>query len=717
MTALDAARRRADRLRAVIRRHDHLYYVLDRPEISDEEYDRLFAELTRLEDTYPPIITPDSPTQRVAGAPVPAFRTVRHLGPMLSLESVTAAADVRRFDARMRGAFGGTAVSYVLEPKLDGLSIEVVYRDGILRSASTRGDGEYGEAVTANVRTIRSVPLRLHGPVQTLPRVLSVRGEAVMRVKDFRALNARLARHGQPPFANPRNAAAGSIRQLDPRVTATRRLQIFFYDILRIEGGPRLVDDAGVRDALEAWGLATCRDVRTGETVKALLAYHRDMQRRREALGYEIDGVVVKLSDLEARTRLRATGRHPRWALAFKFAAREEHTTIERIVVQVGRTGVLTPVAVVSPVQVGGVTVSRATLHNREEIARKDLRVGDTVRIIRAGDVIPEIVERLRQRGAPRGRTFAMPRSCPVCHCRVVREGPFDRCPNGLACPAQLRRAIGHFGSREAMDIRGLGPETVSALVSSGLVRSVADLFALQVGDVATLERFAPVSAANLLRAIDGARHAPLWRLLHGLGIPGVGAQTARDLAAHFGTVDAVAAASAEALRAVPGVGDKTARDIARFFRVPANRRVIAACRRRGLVLRAPSVSPRRPLAGRTVVFTGALVSLSRVEAEASARAAGARTSASVGQHTDFVVVGASPGTKLARARELGCRTIDEAAFKRLTGTSEGRHGKHRHREHVRRGRRSARNSGGEPVPGPRVSHRRSDHRVARHTG
>jgi DNA ligase (NAD+) len=515
--SLDAAHRRAEQLRVQIRRHDYLYYVLDRPKISDAQYDRLFAELTTLEAAYPKIATPDSPTRRVAGAPLSAFPPVRHLAPMLSLESVTDPDEVKRFDERVRTTLDRSLVNFVLEPKFDGLSIEVVYRDGVLLRASTRGDGERGEGVTENVRTIRSVPLRLAGDARFVPRVLSIRGEVMMRIEDFHALNARLHRSGEPPFANPRNAAAGSIRQLDSGVTAQRRLQVFFYDILYIEGGPRLTDDAGVQRALADWGLVTSPHVRRSDGLDAVFVYHREMRQLREKLGYEIDGVVLKLNDLAARRRLQATGRHPRWALAFKFAPREEQTIIEDIHVQVGRTGVLTPVARLRPVQIGGVTVSRATLHNREEIARKDLRVGDVVRIVRAGDVIPEVVERLPTRGARRRRHFSMPRRCPACRNLVVQEGPFDRCPNGLACPAQLKRSIAHFGSRDALDIRGLGIETVETLVSSRLVRSAADLFAVRAQDLAKLERFGDVSAANLLRAIDKARHPALWRFLHAL--------------------------------------------------------------------------------------------------------------------------------------------------------------------------------------------------------
>ena len=604
---LVVARRRAERLRADIRRHDYRYYVLDRPTIADAQYDRLFAELTRLEAAYPALVTADSPTQRVAGTPLAAFPAVRHLAPMLSLESVTDADAVRRFGERVRVEARAVSPAYLLEPKFDGLSLEVVYRNGVLVRASTRGDGTRGEGVTEQVRTIRSVPLRLHGAPRPAPRLLAVRGEAIMRVADFRALNERLARRQQPLFANPRNAAAGSIRQLDPRVTAGRRLDVFFYDILRVEGGPRPTDGMNVLRTLAGWGLVTSPHARLATGLDEAFAFHREMERRRDRLPYEIDGIVLKLDDLGARARLRTTGRHPRWALAFKFTPREEETAIEDIVVQVGRTGVLTPVAVLRPVRIGGVTVGRATLHNRDEIVRKDLRIGDTVRVVRAGDVIPGVVERLPRPGARRGRPFVMPRRCPECHAPTVRDGPFDRCPNGLACPAQLKRAIGHFGSRAALDIRGLGPETADALVSSGLVRSVVDLFSLGVGDFLKLERFGDVSAANLVRGIDRSRPTTLRRFLHGLGIPGVGAQTAGDLAAHFGSLGAIRAAGEAEIRKITGIGPVVARDVAAFFRRGVNRRVIDRCLDRGVVLADARRRKGGPLAGQVVVFTGGL--------------------------------------------------------------------------------------------------------------
>jgi DNA ligase (NAD+) len=506
------ARRRAERLRAEIRRHDYLYYVLDRPEISDDAYDRLFEELTQLEGTYPGLVTPDSPTRRVGGAPLPGFPEVRHLAPMLSLESVIDPEEVHRFDLRVRQALRRDQVAYVVEPKFDGLSLELVYERGRLARASTRGDGERGEGVTENVKTIRAVPLRLRAEDRATSRVLGVRGEAIMRRGDFEQLNHALSVAREPTFANPRNAAAGSVRQLDPGVTARRRLRVYCYDLLAIEGGPGPATHWEALQALRAWGFPVSPGARRVGTVDEVLAYHREMADRRDRLEYEIDGIVVKLDDLQARRRLGTTARHPRWALAFKFAPREAQTVVEEIVVQVGRTGVLTPVAVLRPLRLGGVTVARATLHNREEIARKDIRVGDTVRVARAGDVIPEVLSRVPRAGERRGPSFRMPTRCPACGTPIVRDGPVDRCPNGLACPAQLEGAIEHVGSRDALDIHGLGAGTVKQLVGAGLVKSVADLFTLEEADLLRLERFGAVSARNLVRAIRKARRTELWR-------------------------------------------------------------------------------------------------------------------------------------------------------------------------------------------------------------
>jgi DNA ligase (NAD+) len=669
----EEARRRIERLRREIRRHDYLYYVLDRPAISDAEYDRLFAELERVEKAFPDLVTPDSPTKRVSGEPLATFPEVRHVAPMLSLESVRDPEEVRAFCERARQALGGRTPLFVGEPKFDGLSIECVYENGSCIRAATRGDGERGEDVTANLRTIRSVPLRLRRTHLKAPRLLSARGEAILPVRAFRRLNTDLEKAGKPPFANPRNAAAGSVRQLDPRVTAGRPLEVYFYDVLALQGGPGLATHGEELRALSQWGLKVSPLNRRLDSYEAILSYHRDMERRRPSLPFEIDGVVVKIDDLRSRERFKTTARHPRWAIAFKFAAREQVTVIEDIIVQVGRTGVLTPVAILAPVEIGGVTVRRATLHNREEIARKDLRIGDAVRVARAGDVIPEIVERRPRRAGRKTRPFVMPSRCPECGTPTVREGPFDRCPNRLGCPAQLRGALRHFASRRALDIPGLGQRTVELLVEHRLVRNVADLFILKESDLARLEGFGEVSARKLVRSIEAAKRTELWRFLNALGIPGVGERTARDLAAHFGSLEAIRSADEHDLLQVKGVGAAAARAILDFFRRPENRRVVDLCLRRGLRY-APAASENAaagPLRGKTVVFTGTLDSLSREEAEALVERLGGRAVSSVGRDTEFLVVGKAPGSKLEKARALGIPTLSEKQFLALARDRE----------------------------------------------
>jgi DNA ligase (NAD+) len=652
-------RQRMARLAEIIRRHDHLYYVLDRPEISDAEYDRYFRELEALEKEHPGQADPDSPTKRVAGAPLDVFPTVRHVAPILSLESVTDPAEALRFAQ-------GIASTLVAEPKFDGASVEVVYEDGRLVRASTRGDGERGEGVTSNVKTIRAVPLRLRG--EDIPRRLAVRGEVLMPVDAFRKLTEQLAHDGRPLFANPRNAAAGSLRQLDPRVTATRPLEVVFYDVLLLEGPRPPRTHWEELERMRGWGLKVSPLNRRLASADDLLAYQQEMERRRDELGYEIDGVVIKADELALRRKLGTTARHPRWAIAYKFAAREAESTLREIVVGVGRTGVLTPVAVLDPVSIGGVTVTRATLHNREEVARKDLRVGDRVRVVRAGDVIPEVVGKAGGPTGKRGPVFQMPEKCPACGTRTVTSGPFDVCPNAIGCPAQLVAAIEHFASRDALDIRGLGTETVTRLVDSGRVRSVADLFTITLDQAAKLERFAETSAGNLVRSIQGAKKTDLWRFLHGIGIPGVGERTARDLAAHFPDLRAVEDATEDDLRRVEGIGPAMAHAITEFFARSHIRSVIDACLRVGVELYNARPRESGPMAGKTVVFTGTLASLSRQDAEETVTRLGAKASSSVSRETDIVVVGDKPGSKLDRARRLGVRTVGEDEFRALLG-------------------------------------------------
>jgi DNA ligase (NAD+) len=662
------ARRRIDRLRDDIRHHDYLYYVLDRPAISDAEYDRLVAQLQHLEEQFPELVTPDSPTQRVAGGIHEGFATIRHQGEMLSLESTTDAETVRRFDARMRAAVG-KEVQYVLEPKFDGLSIEVVYEDGRLVSASTRGDGERGEDVTANVRTIRAVPLRLREAAVPPPRLLAIRGEVVMGRAAFAALNQRLQRAGMPLFANPRNAAAGSVRQLDSAITAQRTLDVYFYDVLAIRGAPRATHASDLASRMRAWGLRVSPHHRIGRMIDDVFTYYKRLEATRSSLDYEIDGIVVKLDNLVARERLAVTAHHPRWALAYKFPPGVETTRLERIEVQVGRTGVLTPVAVLRPVRIGGVTVTRATLHNWRELERKDLRIGDTVRVVRAGDVIPEVLGHAE--GTARGRrAIVPPRKCPVCGATVVHDGPRLRCPNSFACRAQLVRAIQHFASRDALDIQGLGPATVDALVSAGLVRSVANLFVLSDADLRKLERFGAVSAVNLAGAINTARRVDLVRLLTGLGIPDVGTTTARRLAERFHTLDAIRTASLEQLAATPGVGRAAAKQIAAFFRTPSTRAVLDALRRHGLTVLPMRLRRLGRLVGKTVVFTGALEGMTRDRAERLVHELGGRAARTVSHTTDLIVVGATPGAKLRKARAADVPVMTEREFMTLATAS-----------------------------------------------
>jgi DNA ligase (NAD+) len=660
----EEVQRRIEELRAQLRHQEHAYYVLDRPEISDAAYDALFNELAALERAYPDLVTPDSPTQRVGGDVLPSFPEVPHLAAMISLDSITDPDEVLRFDERIRKALPGAEVTYLVEPKFDGLSIEAVYENGQLDRVSTRGDGEHGEGVTENVKTIRSVPLRLYARAgAAIPPVLSVRGEVIMRVRDFERLNHDLEGEGKPLFANPRNAAAGSIRQLDPRVTARRRLDVFFYDVLFIEHGPAIATAQDELAALRAWGLPVAPEARECATLDEVFAYHRQMEERRDTLGYEIDGVVVKLMDLAARRRIGTTARHPRWALAFKFAPREQETIIRGITVQVGRTGVLTPVAELEPVEIGGVTVARATLHNREEMRRKNLHIGDRVRVVRAGDVIPDVVERIGPSGTVPEQEFEMPATCPVCGTGVVHEGPFDRCPNGLQCPAQLKGAVQHFGSRDALDIRGLGKETVDQLVSTGLANSVADLFALTTDQLKGLEGFADLSARNLVDAIQTSKRPTLARFIYALGIPQVGTETARDLAQHFGRVEKIENAGEQELMTVHGIGENVARAISTFFAEPKNREIIERCLRAGV----DPIPPERPaaggpLAGKTVVFTGTL-KMPRVEAEGLVRRHGGRATASVSKSTGFVVAGDEAGSKLEKAKKLGVKVLTEEEF------------------------------------------------------
>ena len=665
----EQAAERISKLRSEIRHHEYLYYVEDRPVISDEEFDRLFHQLEDLEKKYPDLVAEDSPTQRVAGSPLDTFPTVEHAAPMLSLDSNQDEATLRRFDERVRKGLGADhPVEYVLEPKLDGLSVELVYRDGVLLQASTRGDGRKGEGITANVRTIASVPLKLRETDRPAPPFLALRGEIIMFSKDFDKLNETLISEGKEPFANPRNAAAGGVRQLDPAITATRPLHLYAYDILASQGVDGVRTQWEVLQALRAWGLKVNERVRKATTLDEILAYHAGMESERDDLGYEIDGVVIKLDDLDDRETLGWTSRHPRWAFAYKFPPRKEITRILSILPSVGRTGVVTPVALMLPVEIGGVTVARATLHNREEVARKDVREGDRVRVQRAGDVIPQVIERIEEPDRERAPEWRMPADCPSCGTALIERGPFTVCPNSFECPAQLAGRIVHFASRDALDIEGLGDETSKLFVSRGLVRQLPDLWEIRPEQLMDLEGFAEKSANKLVDALKkAAAGAELPRFLYGLGIPEVGVAVARDLARHFGTFARLREADEEKLQEVPGVGPRMAEQITEFFREPNNARILdELISKIHLVETEPSNeggASVKPLAGQKWVFTGGLTRLTRRDAQGYVESLGARATGSVSKATAVVVVGEDAGSKAEDARKLGVKTMDEEEF------------------------------------------------------
>ena len=670
MTAPSAAAERAAELRAQLDRHNYRYYVLDDPEIPDAEYDRLFRELQALEAEYPELRAPDSPTQRVGGKTLETFVPVRHRVPMLSIrtETDTGPGGALAFDAQIRRELGlgenQTAVEYACELKFDGLAVSLRYEDGVLVQAATRGDGETGEDVTQNVRTIKAVPLRLRG---TAPAVLEVRGEVYMSRPDFERYNARQRMAGLPTLVNPRNGAAGSIRQLDPNTAAKRPLSFFAYGLGETQGWALPATHGAVLDALAAFDLPVNHRRTVAQGADGLIQFHRTIADQRDALPFDIDGVVYKVNRLDWQRELGFRTREPRWAVAHKFPAPEELTTVEAIEVQVGRTGAITPVARLKPVFVGGVTVTNATLHNADEVARKDVRVGDTAIVRRAGDVIPEVVGVVLERRPAESRPFAMPETCPVCGSRVIRpEGEaVARCVGGLYCRAQRKEAIRHFASRRALDIEGLGDKLVEQLVERERVRDPADLFALDAATLADLERMGSKSAVNLALALERSKTTTLARFLYALGIREVGEATALALAEHFGALEPLMAADEERLRQVPDIGPVVAAAVRAFFQEPHNRDIIARLRAAGV--RWPETAARpandRRLAGKTVVLTGTLESLSRERATASLRALGAKVAGGVSKKTDYVVAGRDAGSKLDKARELGVTVLDEAGL------------------------------------------------------
>jgi len=658
----DEVVQRAESLREQIAYHNYRYYALDDPEIPDAEYDRLFRELQQLEQDNPELITPESPTQRVGAEPLKGFDEVRHSIPMLSLGNVFSEEELNDFDRRVREGLGVDEVKYCVEPKLDGLAISIRYEDGVLVRAATRGDGTTGEDVTQNVRTIESVPLRLYG--DDYPRVLEVRGEVYMEKAGFEQLNERQREQGDKTFANPRNAAAGSLRQLDSRITATRPLTMYCYGVGVVEGVQLPGTHSAILEKIREWGLRVCPEIRVVRGKQGCLDYYNDIGARRESLPYEIDGVVYKVDNLAQQEELGFVSRAPRWATAHKFPAQEEMTRLNDVEWQVGRTGALTPVARLEPVHVGGVMVSNATLHNPDEIVRKDVRIGDTVIVRRAGDVIPEVVGVVGSQRPADTQPIDTPTHCPVCGSDVLQdEGEaVPRCTGGLFCSAQRKNAIKHFASRKAMDIDGLGDKLVEQLVDAELIKDVADLFSLTAEQIAGLERMGEKSAANLVEALEKSKATTLERFLYSLGIREVGESTARTLANHFGSLDKVEQADEAALVEVEDVGPIVAHHIHTFFRQSHNREVIDKLIDAGVHWSDVEVieADEQPLNGQTFVLTGSLSAFSRDEAKSRLQALGAKVSGSVSKKTSVVVAGEAAGSKLSKAESLGVEVWDE---------------------------------------------------------
>ncbi|MGA1875009.1 MAG: NAD-dependent DNA ligase LigA [bacterium] len=666
----DEAEGAVQKLREAVRYHNYRYYVLDDPIISDAEYDRLMAELQTLEERFPELLSPDSPTQQVGGEAREELGSVQHPVPMLSLKTAYREDDVKNFDKNCREKLNRQVVDYMVEPKYDGLAVELIYERGKLALASTRGNGVTGEDITANIKTLKEVPLVLlaHEGESPPPRLV-VRGEVYMRKDEFKRLNRRREEAGENLFANPRNAAAGSLRQLDPKITARRPLHIFFYELVEAEGRTFKTQEEVLR-ALITWGLKVNRErSKLCSGIEEAIRCYQAMAEIRDELEYEIDGVVFKVNNLFDREELGFRTRDPRWALAYKFEARQMNTVIRDIEVNVGRTGVLTPVAILEPVRLGGVEVSRATLHNQSEIERKDIRIGDTVLLERAGDVIPYVVKSIKENRNGSERTFHIPDHCPVCGSAVIMSEDKKRAScTGLTCVAQLRKHIFHFASKGGMDIEGLGEKMAEQLVDTGMVRSLSSIYRLRKEDLLSMERMGDKSADNLLRAIEGSKGRTLDRFLFALGIPQVGEHMARVLAEHFLSIDDLMAAPAEDLQKIREIGPEVSDSITTFFSNPENRREIEEMRRAGLTLRNPYAEGRaaRPLTGLTFVFTGGLERWTRDEAKRLVESMGGRVASSVSRETSFVVAGPGAGSKLEEARKRSVPIMDEEEFDRF---------------------------------------------------
>lgn len=663
---LDALREKAKELRRQIETANYNYYVLDNPTISDAEYDRLMRELEQLETAYPELRTPDSPTQRVGAQPLDEFKTVTHRVPMLSLDNAMDEGEIRDFAIRVQKSLPGETVQFVCEPKIDGLAVELVYENGVFISGSTRGDGITGEDITQNLKTIRSIPLRLM-PNLPIPTLLEVRGEVYMDKADFQRLNEQQLKEGKPLFANPRNSAAGSVRQLDPQITAKRPLKIFCYGLGALEGYS-FQTHYEFLEALIKWGFRVNPLIEIAKEFKELIAYYHKIESIRDSMPYDIDGVVYKVDSLAQQAKLGIKSRSPRWAIAGKFKAQQEVTQIIDIEASVGRTGAITPVAHLTPVQIGGVTVSHATLHNQDEIDRKDIRIGDWVVVQRAGDVIPQVVKVITERRTGNEKRYSIPANCPVCGTPVVREKDEakHRCPN-INCPAQIKASIEHFASKRAMNIEGLGEKLIEQLVDSGLIKNVADIYSLRKEQLLSLERMGEKSAQNLLDAIAASQNVSLARFIYALGIRNVGEHMAKVLAKAFGSLERLSQASEEELMAVEGVGPIVARSVRNFFNAESNRQTIEKLLSSGIRISSEQdYKQKEEIAGKTFVFTGTLANFTREEAQALIEKYGGKSASSVSKKTDYVVVGENAGSKAETARRLGVKILNEAEFLEL---------------------------------------------------
>lgn len=665
-SAAESLLTKVKQLREEINTANYNYYVLDNPTISDAEYDRLMRELQAIEEAHPELITPDSPTQRVGAAPLAAFQTVTHRLPLLSLDNAMNEGEIREFVARVQKSLPRQTIQFVAEPKIDGLAVELVYENGIFIAGSTRGDGFTGEDITQNLKTIRAIPLTLRQGQLPIPSLIEIRGEVYMDKADFQKLNEQQLAEGKPLFANPRNSAAGSLRQLDPRITARRPLKIFCYALGACEG-LQFATHWEFLQALPAWGLRVNPLVKLCSGLSDLLDYYHQIEARRDSLPYDIDGVVFKVNSLAQQVELGIKSRSPRWAIAAKFKAQQEITQIIDIEASVGRTGAITPVAHFQPVQIGGVTVTNATLHNQDEIDRKDIRIGDWVLVQRAGDVIPQVVKVITERRTGKEIPYHIPPQCPVCHANVVREEDEakHRCPN-MNCPAQIKARIEHFASKRAMDIEGLGEKLVEQLVNSGLVKNVADLYYLSREQILSLERMADKSAQNLLDAIEKSKKISLARFIFALGIRNVGEHLGKVLENALGSLEKLQNTSFEELQAIEGVGPIVAQSIRNFFDEEANQQTVTRLLSAGISFITTEKTAKSEISGKSFVFTGTLAAMSRDEAKALVEKLGGKASSAVSAKTDYVVVGENPGSKAAIARQLGVKILSEAEFLKL---------------------------------------------------